>query len=310
MQKIICAVMTGLMLFLPVLLLAATTEDNLKTAKEQTLDALKELKEAKGSNVDESVYREKGSAYSEYKTSGLGPDYYKKTAESPYTKSKIAQGIAAIAATAAAAIGTKMQDSAMQQLQSLAADLMGSGVPEYKTLAGDLTTEAGYIGTGDSISANKEAEIINTYAQTYLPVDPNYTPTASETAALNPFAQFMSGFLSSVFAVLSTAAIAILSNALGGIFGKVGSIVGSTVGSIISSIVSSLINNTPIDAKSLGSTAGSGAAGSVMSAVTPSNNSTSGSSSGVAGTATQVVGSENKVDVTGSSTDKQIINNK
>lgn len=274
MKKLLNAVIAAALLLAPVLSFAASTEDNLKAAKSQTQDALKELREAKGNNAnsmtDESTYREKGSAYSEYKTSGLGPEYYAKTAESPYTKSKIAQGIAAIAATAASSIGTSMQASVVSQLTAMINDLIGSGVPEYKAMAADLQKEVAFIKTGDSISAKKTAENIAAYAATNLPVDPSYVPTASESAAMDPFTQFFKGFLSSILSVLSNQAIAILTAALGTIFGgPVGAVLGGSVGTILSSLASSLINNTPIDATAMGAAAAS----SVNSAITGAGSS-------------------------------------
>ena len=321
MKKIISITLASLLGMVPVLSFAATTEDNLQAAKDQTLDALKELQNAKGPNngVDATLYQEKGSAYSEYKTSGLGADYYRKTAESPYTKSKIAEGIAALAQTAAASIGTSMQQSAAAQLASLAADLKASGVPDYQPLATSLATESGYVATGDSISAQQTATNIATYASTTMPVD---TPTASETAALNPFGQFFKGFLDSVLSVLSSQATTVLMAALGSIFGPLGTILGGSLGSMVSSIVSSLVNNTPINATSIGTSMAAGVDSVISSTsntiaasfkVNPTpviNPATSSSSSAVAGP-TQVVGSENPgaTTVQQSSTDTKAVNN-
>jgi len=303
MKKIVSIILTGMLALLPVLSFAETTDDNLQAAKDQTLDVLKELKTAKGPNADESIYQEKGSAYSEYKTSGLGAEYYRKTAESPYTKSKIAQGIAGLAQTAAAAIGTSMQQSAAAQLAALAADLKASGVPEYQPLATSLATESGYVATGDSISAKQTAANIATYASTTLPVDTSYKPTSSETTALNPFGQFFKGFLDSVLSVLSSSATTVLMAALGSIFGPLGTVLGGSIGSMVSSIVNSLVNNTPINAESIGTSMAAGLdsaisatsntiAASIRASSTPVNNPAASPASVVAGP-TQVVGSSN-----------------
>lgn len=322
MKKRFGTLLAILLVFVPIAVLATdSTEDNFQTAKNQISDSLKELKEAKGTRSnggDSSIYREKGSAYSEYKTSGLGPDYYAKTAESPYTKSKIAQGIAQIAATAAAAIGTSMQGSSATQLKTMAADLQASGVPEYQAMATQLVTEAKYIDNGDSISANKVAENIATYAATELPVDTNYTPTASEQAALNPFAEFFKGFLSSILSVLSSNAISILTTTLGTILGgPVGTALGGSLGGIVNALAQSLINNTPLDAASLGATAATGvnsvitnsastASSAIKNSATPSASTTSSSSSSSTESVLPAQKTGSEVPIQKSGTDKPI----
>jgi hypothetical protein len=324
MKKIIRTVLAAVLVFVPLLSFAATTEDNLQAAKNQTEDALKELKTVKGTgtnqNSDPALYREKGSAYSEYKTSGLGPDYYAKTAESPYTKSKIAQGIAALATTAAAAIGTSMQASVISQLTAMISDLKGSGVPEYQAMAADLQKEVGYIQTGDSISAKNTAVNITTYASTYLPVDTSYIPTASEKAALNPFVEFFKGFISSVLSVLSSSAIQILTTALGAIFGPFGAAIGGSLGAVVNSLAQSLIYNTPVDPSNLGSTAAgdvnslisknaSSASSAIRTSATPAAN---GSSNNPISGPTQTNGDANAGSTTfqQNSTDTKAVNTK
>ena len=319
MKRFVSALLTAVLVFVPLLSFAAsTTEDNLKAAKDQTEDVLKELKTAKGTGAnetaDQSLYREKGSAYSEYKTSGLGPDYYKKTAESPYTKSKIAEGIAALATTAAASIGTAMQTSVVSQLTAMISDLKASGVPEYQTMATSLEKENAAIQTGDSITAKSTAASIATYASTYLPVDTSYTPTASEKEALNPFAEFFKGFLDSILSVLSSSAIQVLTAALGTIFGPLGTVAGGALGNIVSALANSLINNTPIDAKSLGSSAAGGITGVIST-------NASAASSAIKASATPIATSQSSaapapltqreganVEIQGSSTDTKMIN--
>jgi hypothetical protein len=178
-----------------------------------------------------------------------------------------------------------MQASAAAQLQSLAADLMGSGVPEYQELAASLKEETEYIKNGDSISANKMADIIKNYAASKLPVDKNYKPTASEQAALNPFAEFFKGFLASILSVLSSQAVAVLTTALGAIFaGPLGAIVSGSIGSILNSLASSLINNTPIDAANMGSMA----AGALSA---PINSAGSSIQTGIKSSVTPVISS-------------------
>jgi hypothetical protein len=321
MKKIISIILLMSIILYPVVIYADDiTENNLKTAKEQTLDALKELKNAKPP-IDSAVYHEKGSAYSDYKTSGLGPEYYKKTAESPYTKSKIAQGIAAVAETAVSSIGTAMQQSAEAQLTALAADLMGSGVPEYQTMATQLNKEAGYIATGDSIDAKQTADGINQFAAANLPVDLSYKPTSSETAALSPFAQFFEGFLGSVCSALTQGGFSVLTAALGTVFGPLGSIIGASAGSIVTALVNSLVYNYPVSAQGMGMSAASGVNSGIMNgssslsntiktSATPSTGGTSNqsSSSGLAPVpvATQVQGSSN-TQINNYGTDSNII---
>jgi hypothetical protein len=318
MKRIISFFLVTALVFAPLLSYAASTEDNLRTAKEQTRDVLKELKTAKGTGAneyaDESIYKEKGSAYSEYKTSGLGSDYYTKTAESPYTKSKIAEGIAAVATSAASAIGTSMQTSVISQLTAMISDLKGSNVPEYQTMATSLEKENAAIKVGDSITAKKTAEDIATYASTYMPVDQSYTPTASEREALNPFVEFFKGFLGSILQVLSKSAIAVLTAALSTIFGPIGAAIGGSLSSVVESIAGSLINNTPIDASNLGSAA----AGDINSVISKKAGDTSTAieasatpaATSVSSTAPLTQREGSNVEVQGSSTDTKMFNTK
>jgi hypothetical protein len=328
MKKVLSLVLVGLLTLRPVLSFAATTEDNLQAAKDQTLDALKELQNAKGPNnsADAAIYQEKGSAYSEYKTSGLGANYYRKTAESPYTMSKIAEAIAALAQTAASAIGTSMQLSAAAQMASLAADLKASGVPNYQPLATSLAAESGYVSTGDTISAQQTATNIAACAATTMPVDTSYKPTTSETAALSPFSQFFKGFLDSVLPVLSSAGMQVLMAALGSIFGPLGTtlgtIMGGSLGPMISNMVTCWLNNTPISDSGTGAEIATGIntyVNATSNSITASfkvsqtpviNPATSSSSSAVAGP-TQVVGSSNPgaTTIQKSSTDVKAVNN-
>ena len=308
MKKAISLVLVILMTAGPLL---AETEESFQKAKDQTLSALKELRESKQAK-DGIILKERGSQYSTYKNSGLGSDYYKKTAESPYTKSKIAEGLLAVAMTAAYTIGTPEQASSSNQLKQIAADLSGSGVPEYQTMADSLLKTAACIDASDQVCATTEVDNLKAWAQSNLPVDSNYKPTNSEKAVLSPFAQFMSGFLNSAFAKIFGAGMAALSTWLAALIGGPAGVFGAT---LITSIFSSIVQNIS-NPEAMGSSVGDKTSSALITTISDmsKNSSTATPAAGSAGSSTGTVpkaptGSIDAVN-SGASNDSQLLKTK
>ena len=242
-KKFISLIIVILLLINPILVFA-DSEESLRKAKDQTTEALQKLKEMKvseGNKYSNTVtLPEKGAPYSSYNTSGLNSDYFAKTGESPYTKAKIMEGLLDTALAAAFSIGTSEQKNSADDLRAMAKDLESSGVPEYKEMATYLQKEADCIDASDEYCAKGEADNLKNLVNQLMPrIDPNYTPTASEKAALNPFAKFLQGFAGKVMAKISDYMLQQLLSMLG-LVGKFGGPIGAIVAALGESIIENL----------------------------------------------------------------------